>query len=105
MAVANESKSEEGAFLGFMEEVREAVAEWRQARFEARNQSDSESDISVSSVATEDLSDLSDSEEEEETRNANTNPIEVSPFTAATGPTPGIAEDGTAIDLFYLMFP
>ena len=55
-------------------------------------------------MATEDLSGLSDSEQEEETWNANANPIEVSPFTAATGPTSGIAEDGTAIDFFYLMF-
>ena len=105
MAATSESESEEDAFLGFIEEDREAVAAWRQARLEARNQSDSESDISVSSVATEDLSGLSDSEEEEETWNANANPIEVSPFTAATGPTSGVAEDGTAIDFFYLMFP
>lgn len=105
MAAASESESEEDAFLGFIEEDREAIAAWRQARLEAGNQSDSESDISVSSVATEDLSGLSDSEEEEETWNANANPIEVSPFTAATGPTSGVAEDGTAIDFFYLMFP
>ena len=45
-------------FLGFDEEEREVVAAWREARFEARNLSDSESDISVSSVSNEDLSDF-----------------------------------------------
>lgn len=92
-------------FLGFSEEDRETVAEWRQARYEARQQSDSESDASVSSIATDDLSDSIDSEEEEEVRNLNENPVEVLPFTADTGPTSGVAEDGTAIDFFYLMFP
>ncbi|XP_020622237.1 piggyBac transposable element-derived protein 5-like [Orbicella faveolata] len=105
MAAASESESKEDTFLGFVKEDREAVAEWRLARFEARNQSDLGSNISISSVASEVLSDLSDSEEEEETWNANVNPIEASPFTAATSPTSGIAEDGTATDFFYLMFP
>lgn len=36
--------------------------------------------------------------------NENPIPVEVSPFTEATGPTSGVAEDGTAIDFFYLMF-
>ena len=95
--------------------MKEAVAEWRQARFEARNQSDSESDISVSSVGTDDLSDSADSEEEEEeeedeeeeeeTWNVKEDAVDVSAFAAATGPTSGVAEDGTAIDFFYLMFP
>ena len=39
------------------EQDREAVAERRQVRYEARQQSDSESDVSVSSIATDDLSD------------------------------------------------
>lgn len=104
MAAMSEGESDDSAFLGFEEEDREAVAEWRQARFEARHQSDSESDISVSSVATNDLSDLTDSDEEE-TWNEDENPVEVAPFTAATGPTSGVAEEGTAIDFFYLMFP
>lgn len=102
MAAASESESEDELFEGFHEEDQEAVAEWTQARFEARNQSDSESDISVSSVASEDLSDSTDSEEEveEETWNVNEDPVEVLPFTAATGPTSGVAEDGTAIEFF-----
>lgn len=104
MAAMSEGESDDGAFLGFEEEDREAVVEWRHARFEARHQSDSESDISVSSVATNDLSDLTDSDEEE-TWNDDENPVEVAPFTAATGPTSGVAEEGTAIDFFYLMFP
>ena len=105
MAAASESEVEEDVFLGFDEEERETVAAWRQERFEARNQSDSESDISVSSVSTEDLSDFEEEEAEEETWNENSNSVEVSPFTEATGPTSGVAEDGTAIDFFYLMFP
>lgn len=105
MAAASESEAEEDVFLGFDEEERETVAAWRQQRFEARNQSDLESDISVSSVSTEDLSDFEEEEDEEETWNENPNPVEVSPFTEATGPTSGVAEDGTAIDFFYLMFP
>jgi len=105
MAAASESEIEEDTFLGFVKEDQAAVAEWRQARLEARNQSDSELDISVSSVAREVLSDLSDTEEEEKTCNANANPVEVLPFTAATGPTSGVAEDGTLIDFFYLMYP
>ena len=44
-------------------------------------------------------------EEEEETWNVDENPIRVLPFTEPTGSTSGVAEDGTAIDLFYLMFP
>lgn len=91
--------------MGFDEEDREVVAAWRETRFEARNQSDSESDISVSSVSTEDLSDLEEEEDEEETWNENPNPVEVSPFTETSCPTSGVAEDGTAIDFFYLMFP
>ena len=92
-------------FFLFAEDDRVAVAELRQARFEARLDSDSESDISVSAVATEDISDFADSDEEEETWNENANPVDVSPFTVATGPTSGVAEDGTAIDFFHLRFP
>lgn len=109
MASASEDDSEGDLFVGFDEEDREAVAAVRQARFEARQESDSELDISdildVSSVATADLSDFTDSEEEEETWNVDENPIRVLPFTEPTGSTSGVAEDGTAIDFFYLMFP
>lgn len=108
MAAASDGESEDEVFEGFPEEDIEAIAEWRQRRFEARNQSDSESDISVSSVETDDLSDLTDSdseEEEVETWNTNEDPVAVLPFDVATGPTSGVAEDGTAIDFFHLMFP
>ena len=105
MAATSESEVEEDGFLGFDEEERDVVAAWRQARFEARNQSDLESDISVSSVSTDDLSDFEEEDDDEGTWNENINPVEVSPFTEATGPTSGVAEDGTAIDFFYLMFP
>ena len=77
------SESEEDALFGLCQRRSRAVAEWTQARFKARNQSDSESDISISSVASEVLSDLSDSEEEERW-NENADPVEVLPFTAAT---------------------
>ncbi|XP_067026427.1 piggyBac transposable element-derived protein 4-like [Acropora muricata] len=109
MASASEDDSGGDLFLGFDEGNREAVAAVRQARFEARQDSDSESDISdisdVSSVATADLSNFTDSKEEEETWNVDENPIRVLPFTEPTGSTSGVAEDGTAIDFFYLMFP
>ena len=101
-------QSKDEVFEEFVKEDREAVAERRQARFEARNQSDSESDISVSSVSTDDLSDATDSEEEDEEEerwNVNPDPVVVSLFSAATDPTSGIAEDRTAIDFFYLIFP
>ncbi|PFX17627.1 Major facilitator superfamily domain-containing protein 9 [Stylophora pistillata] len=99
MATESESESANEEFLGFDEEAQAAV-------FRPREE-ESESDVSVSSVATEELSDSSESEEEDDDDqwNDNNNPVEVSPFTAATGPTWGVAEDGTAIDFFYLMFP
>ena len=74
MAATSESEVEEDVFLGFDAEERETVAAWRQQRFEARNQSNSKSDISVSSVSTEDLSDFEEEEDEEETWNENPNP-------------------------------
>ena len=105
MASAGESDSEGEEFIGFDEEDRLAVAASRQERLEGIEERDSESDISVSSVATEDLSDVTDSEEEEELWNENEDPVNVAPFTARAGPTSGVAEDGTAVDFFYLMFP
>ena len=62
-------------------------------------------DISISSVSTEDLSDFEEEEDKEETWNENPNPVKVLPFTKATGPTSGVAEDETAIDFFYKRFP
>ena len=105
MASAGESDSEGEEFIGFDEEDRLAVAASRQERLEGIEERDSESDISVSSVATEDLSDVTDSEEEEELWNENEDPVNVAPFTARAGPTSGVVEDGTAVDFFYLMFP
>ena len=105
MASAGESDSEGEEFIGFDEEDRLAVAASRQERLEGIEERDSESDISVSSVATEDLSDVTDSEEEEELWNENEDPVNVAPFTARAGPMSGVAEDGTAVDFFYLMFP
>ena len=108
MASASEDESEGNLFVGFGED-REAVAAFRQARFEARQESDSESDISdisdVSSMATADLSIFTDSEEEEETWNVDENPVRVLPFTEPSGQTSGVAEDRTAIAFFYSMFP
>ena len=43
-------------------------------------------------------------EEEEETRNVNEDATDVLRFARATGPISGIAEDGTAIEFFHLMF-
>lgn len=40
MAYASESESEDDLFVGFGEEDREAVAAFRQARFEARHESE-----------------------------------------------------------------
>ncbi|KAK3727613.1 hypothetical protein QZH41_006003 [Actinostola sp. cb2023] len=71
---------------------------------------DEESDISVSTVNTEDLSDFDDEQEvqpvhvEETTWSCNTDPVTVSEFTARAGPLSWVPEDGTAID-FFRMFP
>ena len=68
---------------------------------------DSESDISISTVNTEDLSDfsVSDDEEVDEEWNSSREAVNVRPFQAPFGPISGVAEDGTAIDFFHLMFP
>lgn len=105
MASAGESDSEGKEFIGFDEEDQLAVVASRQDRIEGIEERDSESDVSVSSVATEDLSDMTDSEEEEELWNENEDPLNIAPFTARAGPMSGVAEDGTAVDFFHLMFP
>lgn len=59
---------------------------------------DSESDILLPSVGTQDSLDSFKSKEEKddnELGNKNNDPVEVSLFTTATGPTLGVAEDGT----------
>lgn len=72
---------------------------------------DNESDISISTVHSEDLSDLSDEdeleedEEPEQTWNSDRDPVNVVEFTARSGPVSWIPEDGTAIDFFSLLFP
>ena len=79
MAALFDSDSEEEEFIGFTIE----------SGFE-RNYPESESDISVSSVDTEDLSDLdlSDQESGEEDKqewNDNPGPVVVNPFVTNTG--------------------
>lgn len=97
MAALFQSESEEEEFLGFGQQLESS-----------RNVSDSESDISVSSVNTEDLSDfeLTDSETEEDgvvPWNTNRDPVEVNPFVQNTGPVTNVT--GTsALDFFKLMF-
>ena len=54
-------------------------------------------------MATANLSDFTDSEEE--IWNVDENPVRILPFTEPTGPTSGVAEDGTTNDFFYLMLP
>lgn len=92
-------------FIGFDKEDQLAVAASRQERLEGIEERDSESDISISSAATEDLSNVTDNEEEEELWNENEDHLNVAPFTACAGPMSGVAEDGTAVDFFYLTFP
>lgn len=97
MAALFQSDSEEEEFLGFGQQLESS-----------RNVSDSESDISVSSVNTEDLSDfeLTDSETEEDgvvPWNTNRDPVEVNPFVQNTGPVTNVT--GTSsLDFFKLMF-
>ena len=55
-------------------------------------------------MATANVSNFTDSEEEE-IWNVDENPARILPFTEPTGPTSGVAEDGTATDFFYLMLP
>ena len=68
--------------------------------------SDSGSDISVSTVNTEDLSDLSFSEDEDDGAEVgwsrDDSPVNVTAFTSAIGATSTVPEDGTAKDFFCL---
>ena len=65
-----------------------------------------QSDISVSSVNTEDLTDLDFSEDDEEDGEIGWSrdraSVNVTPFTARAGAVSGVAEDGTAKDFFQL---
>lgn len=70
-----------------------------------------ESDISVSTVNKDDLSDFSVSEsEDEEEENVSTwgdshEEVTVTPFESRSGPVSGVDEDGTAQEFFLLLFP
>lgn len=91
------SESEEEEFIGFVRELESPG-----------NTSDLESDITVSSVNTEDLSDFSVSnsesgEEEDEEWNLNPDPVVVNPFVANTGPVSNLT-GYSAHDFFQLMF-
>lgn len=67
---------------------------------------DSESNISISTVNTEDLSNLSFSEDDGEDAEVGWShdpaPVNVTPFTSRTGAVNTIPEDGFAIDFFNL---
>ena len=71
------------------------------------NHSDSGSNISVSTVNTEDLSDLSFSEDEDDSAETgwsrDDSPLNVTAFTSATGATSTVPEDGTAKDFSLLV--
>ena len=97
MAALFDSDSEEEEFIGFTIEP----------GFE-RNYPESESDISVSSVDTEDLSDLDLSdqesgEEDEQEWNDDPGPVVVNPFVANTGLVRDVRGYST-INFFNLMF-
>lgn len=97
MAALLNSDSKEEEFLGFGQQLESG-----------RNISNSKSDISVSTINTEDLSDfeLTDSETEEDSIvewNANRDPVVVNPFVENTGPVTDVT--GTsALDSFKPMF-
>ena len=71
--------------------------------------SNDESDISVSTVNTEDLSELEFSEDDEDNGQIGWSqdpaPVNVTPFTSRHGPASGVAEDGTDKDFFQLFLP
>ena len=100
MADPFETDDEEGDFLSFPEERESSI-----------NHSDNESDISVSTVNTEDLSDFdpneweTDNEEEEVDQrwNSNRDAVNVDPFVQRTGPVTDVT-GMSALDFFKLLF-
>ena len=67
----------------------------------------SESDISISSVGSEDISDVENlfSEyETEETWSSNSRPLNVRPFTSHSGPVFPLTPNQSALDIFNLIF-
>ena len=93
------SESEEEEFLGFENEDVE------RARERGGQQSSDESDISVDLSDSEESSGSDDEEIVEEAWSTDDSPVRVHEFTERTGATSRIAEDGTALDFFLLMFP
>lgn len=98
MAEPFESDSAEEDFSGFPKERESSI-----------NHTDSESDISVSTVNTEDLSDFdpnqweSDKKEVDQEGNSNRDAVNVNPFVQHTGPVTDVT--GTsALDFFMLLF-
>lgn len=93
-------------FLCVMTAVGGSNSDESDFRDEGENDSGSESDISVSSVNTEDLSDLSFSEDEDGDSEMGWSrdpvPVNTTPFTSRTGAVSRIPENGTAKDFFYL---
>lgn len=93
--MASESK---GEFFGFENEEAEIVREQR------AEQSNDESDISLNSTDSEESSASHGEEIVEEVWSTDDSPVQVQEFTELTGATSRIAEDGTALDFFLLMF-
>ena len=97
MAPLFDLDSKEEEFIGF---TVEPGFEW--------NNPESESDISVSSVNTEDLSDLDlndqeSGEEDEQEWNEDSGPVVVNPFVANTGPVRDV-RGYSSLNFFNLMF-
>ena len=93
-------------FLSVMADVDGSNSDESDFQDEGENDSGSESDISVSTVNTEDLSDLSFSEDEDGDGEVGWSrdpaPVNTIPFTSRTGAVSRIPEDGTAKDFFNL---
>ena len=98
LAALFQSDSKEEEFLGFDQAEISRIN---------RNLLDNESDISVSTVNTEDLSDIdstnSEIEEEDEQWNTNPAPVQVNAFVENTGPVTD-ATGFSAFDFFKLLF-
>ena len=96
-------------FLCVMADVDGSNSDESDFQDEGENDSGSESDISVSTVNTEDLSDLSFSEDEDGDGEVGWSrdpaPVNTTPFTSRTGAISRIPEDGTAKDFFNLLSP
>ena len=68
---------------------------------------ESESDISISSVGTEDIADVENlfsEDETEETWSSNSHPLNVRPFASPSGPVFPLTPNQSALDIFSLIF-